>query len=62
MRRESSDEVGGETNKSVSLDELIQIDTKKLHCDAEMIPEVEVLGHFDNVVLLVCILHKNQHI
>ena len=42
----------------VRLDELVEVDAQELHCDAEMATEVEVLGHLDDVVLLVRILPK----
>ena len=55
LRRETADEAGRETGKIVGLDELIEIDAEELHCDAQVVAEIERLGHFDDVELLVWI-------
>ena len=56
MHGESANEDSGETRKAIGLDQLIQVNTKKFHCDAKMIPEVKVLVHLDDMVLLLRIL------
>lgn len=53
---EPPNERSGESNKSVRLYELIQVDAHQLHCNTEVIPEVEMVVHLDNVMFLVGIL------
>lgn len=50
---EPPDQLGSEASEAVSLDELVEIDRKEFHSDAEMISEVERFGHLDDVELLV---------
>ena len=46
-----------EPNETIRLDEFIQVDTKQFHRNAQMATEIEMFGHFDNMVLFVLILH-----
>lgn len=56
LDREPPDESRREPRERVCLDELVQVDAQQLCRDAEMVPEVEVLRHPDDVVLLVRVL------
>lgn len=56
LASESTDERRREPNEAIGFDELVEIDAQKLHSDAQMIPEVEVLCHLDNIVLLFRVL------
>lgn len=49
-----------ETDKSIGLDQLIKIDAQQLHGYAQMISEIEVLCHLDDMVLFIRILRKNE--
>ena len=55
---EPSNERRRETCETIRLDQLVQVDTQELHRNAQMATEVEMLGHLDDVVLLVRILPK----
>ena len=55
---ESSNQRGGEADETIGLDQFIQINTEQLHRDTEMIPEIKVLSHFDDMVLLFLVLRK----
>lgn len=55
---EPSNETGCEAMEVVRLDQLVEVDAQELHRNAQMATEVEVLGHLDDVVLLVRILLK----
>ena len=55
---EPSNETGREAMEVVRLDQLIEVDAQELHRNAQMATEVEMLGHLDDVVLLVRILLK----
>lgn len=56
LDREPANEGRREADEAVGLDELVQVDAQKLGRDAEVVPEVEVLRHDDDAVLLVGIL------
>jgi len=55
---ESPNQRGGEADETIGLDQLVQIDTEQLHRDTEMIPEIKVLRHFDDMVLLFLVLRN----
>ena len=55
---EPPDELDRETSEGVRLDEFVEVHIEKLSRDAQMATEVEMLGHLDDVVLLVRILPK----
>lgn len=52
LTREASYQSSREPNKPVRLDQFVQVDTEQLHRNAEMIAEVEVFGHFNDMMLL----------
>ena len=63
-QRERGEHLGGETanqcrgksDKPVGLDELVEVVAEEFHGNAQMIAEVEVLCHLDDMVFLVGIL------
>ena len=61
LTSEPSDERRREAYKPIRLDQLIEVDAKQLHRDAEMASEVEVFRHFDHMVLLVRILQSRPY-
>lgn len=56
LRGETANQRGGKSDKPVGLDELVEIDAEEFHGNAQMIAEVEVLCHLDDMVFLVGIL------
>lgn len=60
LASESPDESCREANEAVCFDEFIKIDAQKFHSNAEMTTEVEILRHFDDVVLFLGILGPVQ--
>lgn len=59
MAREPSNECCREPDKTVRLDQLVEIDAKQLHGNAEMASEIKVLNHLCNMVLLISVLGTN---
>lgn len=58
LGRETSNQDCRETSKLIRFDQLVEVDAKKLHCNAQMIAEIEMLVHLDDVVLVVRILKE----
>lgn len=58
MARESPNQRGGEADEAIGFDQFVQVDAEQLHRDTEMIPEVEVLSHLDDMVLLFLVLRN----
>jgi hypothetical protein len=56
LGRKSPDQCGGETNKSICFDQLIKVDAEQLHCNTEMVTEIEMLCHLDDMVFFIGIL------
>ena len=56
LAREAPDERSREADEAVRLDEFVQVDAEKFHRDTEVVTEVEVLRHLDDMVLLLGIL------
>lgn len=54
---EPSDQCSTKSNEAVRLDELIKIDTEQLHRYTQVIAEVKVFSHLDNMMFLVRILY-----
>mmetsp|Transcript_107975 Transcript_107975/g.311999 ORF Transcript_107975/g.311999 Transcript_107975/m.311999 type:complete len:266 (-) Transcript_107975:397-1194(-) len=46
---EAPDQTQGDALEIVVLDELVQVDAQQLECDAQMVPEVEVVHHVHDV-------------
>lgn len=55
---ESPNQRGGEADEAIGLDQFVQINTEQFHRDTEMIPEVKVLSHLDDMVLLFVVLRN----
>lgn len=55
---ESPDQSCGEADKAIGLDQFVQVDAEQFHRDAEMVPEVKVFCHLDNMVLLIMVLRN----
>lgn len=56
LNGEAPDQGCRKAGKAIGLDELVEIDAEELRCNAEVIAEVEVLGHNDDTMLLVGVL------
>ena len=56
LAREPTNERRRETRKTIRLDQLVQVDTQELHRNAQMISEVKMFSHLDNVVLFIRVL------
>lgn len=56
LRGESSDQCCRKSSKAVRLDQLVQVDTEQLHGDTQMVSEIKVFSHLDDIVLLIGIL------
>lgn len=55
---ESPNQRSGEAGEAICLDQFVQINTEQLHRDTKMIPEIEMLGHFDDVMPFFFVLGK----
>jgi hypothetical protein len=53
----AANESSREANESVCFDQFVQIDAKEFHSNAEMVTEVKMLSHFDDVVLFIRVLY-----
>lgn len=53
-------ERSGKSYETVRLDELVEVDAQELHRDAEVASEIEILGHFDDMMLLLLVLRGEQ--
>lgn len=56
LSSEAPNESGREPDKAVGLDQFVEVDAQQFHSNAQVSTEVKVLGHLDDVVLLVLIL------
>lgn len=56
LTREATNERGRESNESIGFDQFVQVNTQQLHRDAQVIAEVEMFSHFDNMVFFIRIL------
>lgn len=56
LASEAPDESSGKAHETVGFDELVEVDAEQLHGDAEVVSEVEVLRHLDDIVLLLLVL------
>jgi len=56
LTREASYQSSREPNKPVCFDQFVQVDAEQLHGNAEVIAEVEVFGHLDDMMLFFMIL------
>lgn len=50
------DEAQGERREVVIFDEVVQVDVEQLKTNAQVVPEVEKLGHVDHVAALIRVL------
>jgi hypothetical protein len=59
----TADQSRRKAHKTVSLDKFVKIDAKKFHGDAQVISEVEMLSHLNDMVFLLQILDRirRQH-
>lgn len=58
LRGEPSDQRGCESNKCICFDQFIKIDTHQLHCYAQVIAEIKMIIHFNDVMFLIRILKR----
>jgi hypothetical protein len=56
LAREAPYQSGREPNKPVCLDQFVQIDAEQFHSDAEVIAEVKVFSHLDNMMFFFLVL------
>jgi hypothetical protein len=47
---------GREAHETIGLDQLVQVDTEQFHGDAQVVSEVKVFCHLDDIVLLFLVL------
>ena len=59
LARESTNQCRREACKAVRFDQLVQINAQKLHSNAEVISEIEMLRHFYDMMLLIWILRRH---
>lgn len=53
---EAANQCSREAHKIVGLDELVKVDTEELHRNTQMVAEIEVLRHLDDIMFLFRIL------
>jgi len=56
LAREASYQCGRKPNKPVCFDQFVQVDAEQFHGDAEVVAEVEVLSHFNDMMLFFLVL------
>jgi hypothetical protein len=54
---EAANERGRESDESIGFDQFIQVDAQQFHCNAQVIPEVKMFSHFDNMVFFIRVLY-----
>ena len=60
LNGESSNEGRRESSERVGFDEFVEVDAEEFGSDAEMVSEVEVFGHSDDVVFLFWVLEERK--
>lgn len=60
LARKTTNQRRGEASERVCLDQLVEIYAQKLHGDAQMIPEVEMFRHFDDMMSSFGILQTSS--
>ena len=56
LASESPDETSRETMEVVSFDQFVEVNAEELHGDTQMVSEVEVFSHLDDMVFLLRVL------
>ena len=56
LTRKTTNQRRSEPDKTIRLDQLVQVDAQKLHRNAQVTTEVEVFCHLDNMMLLIVVL------
>jgi hypothetical protein len=56
LRSEPPNEIGRKAHKAVGLDQLVEVNAQEFHGNAKMVPEVKVLDHLRDMVLLLRVL------
>ena len=56
LASESPDETSRETMEVVSFDQFVEVNAEELHGDTQMVTEVEVFSHLDDMVFLLRVL------
>jgi hypothetical protein len=56
LRREAPNQDRGESGELIRLDQLVQVHAEQFHYDAQMVTEIEVFVHSNNVMFVVGIL------
>ena len=56
LTREATNETGREPMEVVRLDQLVEVDAQELHRNAQVSTEVEMFGHFNDMVFLFRVL------
>ena len=56
LASESPDEASRETMEVVSFDQFVEVNAEELHGDTQMVTEVEVFSHLDDMVFLFRVL------
>ena len=60
LAREAADQASRETVEVVGLDELVVIDAEEFHSDAQVSTEVEMFGHFNDMMFLIRVLQMSS--
>lgn len=55
---ETTDEGSRKSYEAIGLDQLVQVDTEEFHGDAQMVSEIEMFRHFDNMMFFIGILKR----
>lgn len=58
LTREPANECSGESDEVVCLNQLVEVDTQEFHGNAQVAAEIEVLRHFNDMMLFVRILDR----
>lgn len=59
---EATNERGRKSNESIGFDQFIEVDAQQLHGNAQVITEVKMFGHFDNMMFFIGILYIYQYL
>jgi hypothetical protein len=60
LGRKSTNEGSSKANKAISLNQLVQVDTKQLHSNTQMVSEVEMLSHLDDMMFFIRVLSESE--
>jgi hypothetical protein len=56
LARKPTYQRGCESHKAICLYQLVEVDTEEFHSDAQVVSEIKMFRHLDNVMFLIGVL------